>query len=67
VPPGRWRAFGQKARGHRLADLRLRWRELRLRAGWAPAGSSPAEQDAKRLNRDRRLRPKTTEGEGLRR
>jgi hypothetical protein len=65
VPPGRWRAFGHEPPGHRLADLRLRWRELRLQAGLAPAGSSPAAQDAAGLNRDRRLRPERTEGERL--
>ena len=53
--------------GHRLADLRLKWREWRMGLGLPPAGSSPAEQQAGGLNQDATLRPATGEGEKLRR
>ena len=67
VEPGRYRAYGYEAPSHRLADLRLKWRELRMRAGFAPAGSSPAEQQRLGLNEDAGLRPTLSEGEKLRR
>jgi hypothetical protein len=67
VEPGQWRAYGHKAPGHRLADLRLKWREWRMGLGLPPAGSSPAEQQVDGLNQDATLRPATGEGEKLRR
>jgi hypothetical protein len=67
VEPGRYRAYGYVAPGHRWADLKLKWRDLRMRAGAAPEGSSPQEQDELHLNRDTGLRPTTSEGEKLRR
>ncbi len=63
VPPGRYRAFGHEAPGHRLADLRLKWREMRIQAGRPPAGSSPAEQQARGLNADTGWNPKVSEGD----
>ncbi|MBA2626713.1 MAG: flavodoxin family protein [Gemmatimonadales bacterium] len=66
VEPGEYRAYGYEAPGHRMADLKLKWRELRMSAGRAPAGSSPAEQQAEGLNRDATFSPKTGEGEKLR-
>jgi hypothetical protein len=66
VPPGRWRAFGYEAPSHRLADLRLAWRDRRMRAGHAPDGSSPALQDAQGLNRDAHWNVRQGEGERLR-
>jgi hypothetical protein len=66
VEPGRYRAFGYKAPGHRVADLKLKWRELRMGVGRAPAGSSPAIQEQLGLNRDATLSPRTGEGEKLR-
>lgn len=62
VEPGQHRAFGKKAPGHLLADLKLKWRELRLSVGKGSAGSSPAEQDRLGLNRDATLRHKQSEG-----
>ena len=44
VPPGEFRAYGYERPSHRLADLKLKWREMRIRAGVPPAGSSPAHQ-----------------------
>ena len=66
VEPGRWRAFGYEAPGHRWADAKLAWRDLRMRAGIAPAGSSPAVQDELGLNEDRVLHRHKSEGERLR-
>jgi hypothetical protein len=66
VPPGEYRAYGYEAPGHRLADLKLKWRELRMGVGAPPAGSSPSRQQALGLNRDATLRPKRGEGEKLR-
>ncbi|MBA2458028.1 MAG: NAD(P)H-dependent oxidoreductase [Gemmatimonadales bacterium] len=66
VSPGLYRAFGHQPPGHRMADLRLKWRELRLSLGKPPAGSSPAEQQALNLNRDATLQPRKGEGDRLR-
>ena len=66
VEPGEYRAYGYEAPGHRLADMRLKWRELRMGVGMPPAGSSPAKQQELGLNRDATLRPKKSEGEKLR-
>ncbi|HEY8579132.1 MAG TPA: hypothetical protein VIL72_04545, partial [Beijerinckiaceae bacterium] len=68
VEPGPYRAYGYEAPGHRLADLRLKWRELRMRAGLPPAGSSPAAQQRAGLNRDDGWRAASlSEGEKRRR
>jgi hypothetical protein len=66
VEPGKYRAYGHRAPPHRLADLRLKWRELRMGIGFPRSGSSPAEQQELGLNRDATLRPKKSEGEKLR-
>ncbi|MFN2384063.1 MAG: flavodoxin family protein [Gemmatimonadota bacterium] len=66
VEPGTYRAFGYEAPGHRVADLRLKWRDWRMRLGRPKAGSSPARQQALGLNRDRTIRPTRSEGEKLR-
>ena len=61
VPPGQFRAFGHDRPSHRIADLKLKWRELRLSAGVPPAGSSPARQQALGLNDDATFAPSTSE------
>ncbi len=66
VPPGKYRAFGYEAPGHRVADWKLKWRELRIGTGHPPPGSSPAEQEKKGLNRDETLHPRRSEGEKIR-
>jgi len=66
VPAGQWRAYGYNAPSHRWADLKLGWREARMRLGRAPEGSSPAEQDRLGLNEDETLRPSRGEGDKLR-
>jgi hypothetical protein len=62
VEPGRYRAFGYEPPGHRWADVKLGWRDARMRLGIPPAGSSPAIQEKMGLNRDATLRPKQGEG-----
>ncbi len=66
VEPGRWRAFGYEAPGHRWADAKLKWRELRIGLGVPRDGSSPAVQQAMGLNDDERLRTERSEGSRLR-
>lgn len=66
IQPGRWRAFGYEPPSHRWADAKLAWRDVRMRVGHAPDGSSPAEQEALGLNDDSVLRPKRSDGDRLR-
>ncbi|MBA2305550.1 MAG: flavodoxin family protein [Acidobacteria bacterium] len=63
VEPGEFRAYGYTAPSHRLADLKAKWRELRMGVGLPPAGSSPARQHALGLNDDATLTPREGEGE----
>jgi hypothetical protein len=49
------------------ADLKLAWRELRMRTGHPPAQSSPALQQERNLNRDVTLTPGESEGKKERR
>jgi hypothetical protein len=67
VPPNEFRAYGYRPPGHRLADLRLKWRDWRMRLGAPPPDSSPARQQRQGLNEDARLDPARSEGERLRR
>jgi hypothetical protein len=62
VPPGEFRAYGHVRPSHRLADLQLKWRELRMSAGVPPAGSSPARQQERGLNDDATFTPSLSEG-----
>jgi hypothetical protein len=66
VPPGRFRAVGYKPPEHRWADLKLTWRDWRMRLGKPVEGSSPARQQHAGLNRDIRIWPKQGEGTLLR-
>jgi hypothetical protein len=66
VEPGPYRAYGYQPPRHRWADLKLKWRELRLRLGFPPPGSSPAKQQALGLNRNTVLNPRKGEGERIR-
>lgn len=66
VEPGKYRAYGYKAPGHRWADVKLTWRGARMGMGKPPAGSSPARQQELGLNQDATLSPKKGEGERLR-
>ena len=66
VQPGKYRAFGYQPPKHRWADLKLKWREIRIGAGMPPAGSSPAAQQAAGLNRDATFSPKESTAEDTR-
>lgn len=66
VRPGQYRAYGYERPSHRWADVKLKWREVRMGIGAAPHGSSPRAQEALGLNRDATLRPSRSEGEKLR-
>ncbi|MGE4107336.1 MAG: NAD(P)H-dependent oxidoreductase [Bacteriovoracia bacterium] len=66
VQPGKYRAFGYKPPSHKWADIKLKWRELRMRFGKAPPNSSPAEQERLGLNRDAHFDYKKSEGKRLR-
>lgn len=65
VEPGQYRAAGYQAPSHRIADLKLKWRELRMSAGAPPPGSSPAAQQALGINRDATFSPEKSESEKL--
>jgi hypothetical protein len=60
VEPGQYRAYGYRPPGHRWADIKLKWREVRLGLGIPPRGSSPAEQQMLGLNRDVTLSPRAS-------
>jgi len=66
VKPGAYRAYGYEAPGHKVDDAKLAWRDIRMRFGKPPEGSSPAKQQDAGLNRDATLYPKKGEGEKLR-
>jgi hypothetical protein len=66
VSPGKYRAYGYKAPGHTLADVKSLWRSAQLSLGVPPNDSSPKEQQDMGLNRDARLNWHKGEGEKLR-
>jgi hypothetical protein len=61
VPPGRWRAYGYEPPRKGWEDLKLKWRDTRMRLGVPPEGSSPDVQQRLGLNRDATLRPGRSE------
>jgi hypothetical protein len=61
VQPGQYRAYGYTPRHHRWADLKLAWRDRRMRAGHPPADSSPATQQELGLNDDVTWKPRPGE------
>jgi len=62
VPPGRYRAYGYEPPSHFLADLRTKWRGLRMALGRPVPGTSPAIQQELGLNRDATIHYKRGEG-----
>ncbi|WP_341530890.1 NAD(P)H-dependent oxidoreductase [Nostoc sp. UHCC 0302] len=66
VQPNKYRAYGYTAPGHKLADLKLLWRNTRMQLGIPPKDSSVAEQQKAGLNQDVRLDMNKGEGERLR-
>ena len=69
VRPGHYRAYGYRPPSHLLADLKTKWRGLRMALGIPVPGTSPAAQQAQGLNRDAtlRFRRSTTDPSRLRR
>ncbi|WP_426059008.1 NAD(P)H-dependent oxidoreductase [Hymenobacter sp. B1770] len=63
VPPGQYRAWGYEAPGHTWNEIKLGWRDVSMRLGLPPDGSSPAEQQKQGLNKDVTLRPGKSETE----
>lgn len=58
VPPGRYPAAGYTPPAHRWDDLKLAWRDRRMRVGHPRADSSPALQQEQGLNEDVTLKPR---------
>jgi hypothetical protein len=63
VAPGTYRAYGYVAPAHRWADVKLKWRGVRMAVGVPPADSSPAKQQRADLNRDATLHPSRSESQ----
>jgi hypothetical protein len=66
VTPGRYRAYGYTPPSHFIADLKTKWRGLRMALGRPIPGTSPAFQQDLGLNRDATIRYKKGEGAKLR-
>ena len=66
VPPGEFRAYGYEPPGHFWADLKTKWRGLRMALGRPVPGTSPERQQALGLNRDATIHYKRGEGKKLR-
>jgi hypothetical protein len=66
VKPGEYRAYGYRPPSHIVADLKTKWRGLRMALGRPIPGSSPAIQQQRNLNRDATLSYKKGEGAKLR-
>ena len=66
VTPNQYRAFGYRPPSHFVADLKTKWRGLRMALGHPIPGSSPAIQQELGLNHDAQLRYKRGEGPKLR-
>jgi hypothetical protein len=66
VMPGRYRAYGYKPPSHLIADLKTKWRGLRMALGRPIPGTSPAIQQDLGINRDATIRYKRGEGARLR-
>ena len=66
VKPGQYRAYGYKPPSHFIADLKTKWRGLRMALGRPVPGTSPAFQQDLGLNRDATIRYKKGEGAKLR-
>jgi hypothetical protein len=66
VMPGTHRAYGYRPPSHFLADLKTKWRGLRMALGKPIPATSPAIQQERGLNRDTGLRYKRGEGGRIR-
>jgi hypothetical protein len=66
VTPNEYRAFGYQPPPHLWADLKTKWRGLRMALGRPIPGTSPAIQQQRGLNRDATIFYKKGEGAKLR-
>lgn len=66
VEPGTYRAYGYDPPSHFIADVRTKWRGLRMAVSLPIAGSSPARQQEQGINHDASLFYKKGEGVKLR-
>jgi hypothetical protein len=66
VEPGTYRAYGYQPPFHFVADIKTKWRGLRMALGIPVPGSSPARQQAQGINRDASIFYKKGEGAKLR-
>ena len=66
MKPGEYRAYGYQPPSHFVADLKTKWRGLRMALGVPIAGTSPALQHEQNLNRDEGVLYKKGEGAKLR-
>jgi hypothetical protein len=66
VMPGQYRAYRYQPPSHLWADLKTKWRGLRMALGIPIPGTSPAIQQAHNLNRDATIFYKRGEGQKLR-
>lgn len=62
VEPGAHRAYGYRPPAHLWADVKTKWRAMRMAMGLPIKGSSAATQQAEKLNRDVTLFYKKGEG-----
>jgi hypothetical protein len=63
VEPGKYRAYGLKRKIDWRLEAKLGWRDVRLRLGMPPEGSSPQRQQQLGLNQDDTLFPQQSESE----
>lgn len=66
VPPGEFRVYGYRPPTHLWADLKTKWRALRMLLGIPTPGTSPSIQQDQGLNRDATIFYKRGEGSKLR-
>lgn len=58
VSPGKYRAFGYKAPPHKIADLKLKWRQIKIALDMAPRDTSVGRQQKENLSKDATFKPK---------
>jgi len=62
VEPGAYRAYGYEPPRHAVADLKTKWRGVRMALGVPVEGTSPARQQEQGINRDATIFYKKGEG-----
>jgi hypothetical protein len=66
VEPGKYRAYGYDPPSHFIADIKTKWRGLRMALGIPVPGTSPARQQDQGINRETSMFYKKSEGAKLR-